>query len=234
MDDTEPSNTVGQTGSPQGPLPGSVQGAGRQYIPPVSLNQSPPGGQDKRFRLTLAIFWGAVLAAIIAALTAGYPGWQNYMAQEGAKRQLRAYIAVRTQGIATLEEGIKARVHDSFHNIGQTPAYDKGSSSHITVAEYPLSHTLVNDECSDAATSPKASKWFVGKISRPETVRELPFTAGEIEDIKAGKAAVYLHGRACYGDIFNESHQTDFCLYWKWDAGRLSPGLYCDQGNISD
>jgi hypothetical protein len=224
MGDTEPRNTADRAGSPHEPNRDSVQGAGG----------APHGKEDKRFRFRLTIFGGAVIAAIIAAFAAGYPGWENYIAQEAAKRQLRAYIDVRTKGMSNIEEGIMPRVHDSFHNIGRTPAYDNGSSSHIAVAEYPLSHTLISEECSHAGTSPKASKWFVGKVSRPETVRELPFTAGEIEDIKAGKAAVYFHGRVCYRDIFNESHRTDFCTFWKWDAGRFSPGLYCDRGNSTD
>ena len=234
MDDTEPSGTVGQAGSPQEPHRDSGQGAGGNSTQSNAPNQLPQGAEEKRFRLELTIFWGGVIAAIIAAFAVGYPGWENYIAQEGAKRQLRAYIDVRTKGMTKIEEGSVPRVHDSFYNIGRTPAYDNGSSSHITVAEYPLTKKLVNDECSHARTNPNASKWFVGKVSRPETVREAPFTASEVEAIKDGKAAVYLHGRVCYRDIFNESHRTDFCTYWKWNAGRVSPGLYCDQGNSSD
>ena len=219
--DTESSDTAGQA-------------IGDPYTPPTSQNRSPGDEEDKRFRLNLTIFWLGVIAAIIAAVAVGFPGWQNYIAQEEAKLQLRAYIDVRAKGITTIEEGVVPRVHDSFYNIGRTPAYDNGSSAHITVAEYPPTKKLTNDECSHARTDPKANKWFVGKVARPETVREAPFTAAEDEAIKNGKAAVYFHGRVCYRDIFNESHRTDFCTYWKWTAGRISPGLYCDQGNSTD
>jgi hypothetical protein len=199
-----------------------------------SPSGSSDGQKDKQFRLKLSIFVVAVIAAIVAAIAAGFPGWQNYIAQEEAKLQLRAYIDVRAKGMTTIEEGLVPRVRDSFHNIGRTPAYDNGSSSHITVTEYPLKKPLVNDECSHARANPNASKWFVGKVSRPETVREAPLTASEVQAIKEGKSAVYFHGRVCYRDIFNESHRTDFCTYWKWNAGRVSPGLYCDQGNSTD
>lgn len=192
------------------------------------------GVEDKQFRVKLAIFWVGVIGAIIAAFAVGYPGWENYIAQEAAKRQLRAYIDVRPKGMTTIEEGLIPRVRDSFQNIGRTPAYDNGAFSRITVAEYPLTKKLPNDECSHVSTNPKASKWFIGKAARPEVVREDPFTATEVEAIKSGKSAVYLHGSVCYRDIFNEAHRTDFCLYWKWGAGRISPGLYCDQGNSSD
>lgn len=218
--DSEPSHTAGQA-------------IGSSFAPPPPRNSSRNEG-DRQFRLNLLIFWLGVLAAIVAAVAVGFPGWQNYIAQEEAKLQLRAYIDVRAKGITAIEEGVVPRVHDSFFNIGRTPAYDNGSSSHITVADYPLTKKLVNDECSHARTDPKANKWFVGKVARPETVREASFTAEEVETIKNGKAAVYFHGRVCYRDIFNESHRTDFCTYWKWTAGRVSPGLYCDQGNSTD
>ena len=234
MDDGKPNNTAGQPGSPHASDPGSAQGSDGSVPPSNSASQSPLGQADKQFRRNVTIFWVGVIAAIVAAVAAGFPGWQNYIAQEEAKLQLRAYIDVRAKGMTTIKEGIMPRVHDSFHNIGRTPAYDNGSSSHITITEYPLTKKLVNDECSHARTPPNASKWFVGKVSRPETVREAPFTASEVDAIKDGKAAVYFHGRVCYRDIFNESHRTDFCTYWKWNAGRISPGLYCDQGNSTD
>lgn len=233
MDKTE-SNDGNSAGSPNEPSRASVQGSGESYREAASPPHSSPNAEDKQFRVKLTIFWVGVIAAIIAAFAVGYPGWENYIAQEAAKRQLRAYIDVRPKGMTTIDEGIMPRVHDSFQNIGRTPAYDDGAFSRLTVAEYPLINKLVNDECSHVSTNPKASKWFIGKASRPEIVREGPFTASEVEAIKGGKAAVYLHGRVCYRDIFNESHRTDFCLYWKWVAGRVSPGLYCDQGNSSN
>lgn len=229
MDNTDSSNPVSRAGSPPDSQRGPVYDDSEDLQPRSPQQSLKP--EEKQFRLKLIIFGGVVIAAIIAAFVAGYPGWQNYIAQEEAKQQLRAYIDVRPKGMTKIEEGIKPRIHDSFHNIGRTPAYDNGSFSRIIVAEYPLAHKLINDECSEAGTVPKGSKWFVGKVSGPETVREGAFTAGEIEAIKSGKAAVYFHGRVCYRDIFNESHRTDFCLYWKWNAGRVSPGLYCDQGN---
>ena len=187
--DTEPSNTSGQA-------------VGSASTAPKPENPSPRTKDDRQFRLNLLIFWLGVMAAIIAAVAVGFPGWQNYIAQEEAKLQLRAYIDVRAKGIAAIEEGAVPRVHDTFYNIGRTPAYDNGSSSHLTVADYPPTKKLVNDECSHARADPKANKWFVGKVARPETVRETPFTAEEVEAIKAGKAAIYFHGRVCYRDIF--------------------------------
>lgn len=226
----DPIDPAGPAGSSQEAQDDFVEGSGghdrRPDIPPPTLNV-----EEKQFRLKLALFWGIVIAAMIAAFATGYPGWENYIAQEAAKRQLRAYIDVRPKGMKVVEEGVTPRVHDSFHNIGRTPAYDNGSFSRIVVTEYPLTHKLANDECRPVSPAPKGNKWFIGKASRQEIAREAAFTAGEVESIKGGKTAVYFHGNVCYRDIFNEVHRTDFCLYWKWDAGRLGPGLYCDKGN---
>lgn len=226
----EPDPTVGakQSGpSPQAPaLP--AQGDDSRDLPP---SQVATESENKQFRLKLTIFWSVVIAAIVAAFATGYPSWENYIVQEAAKRQLRAYIDVRPRGISTVEEGLVPRVHDTFHNIGRTPAYDNGSFSRILVMEYPLTRRLVNDECRYVAPDPKAGKWFIGTPKRPGIARESPLTAAEVDAIKGGQSAIYFHGRVCYRDIFNEPHRTDFCLFWKWDAGRISPSLSCSEGN---
>jgi hypothetical protein len=228
-DNTEPSNTDSQAGPlHEGPC-ASDQDAASKAIQLYSPNHGP----DKWYRLRLTIFGAAVIAAFIAALTTGFPTWQGYIAQDRARRQLRAYIVVRPH-MVTVQEGIMPRVQSIFENTGQTPAYSGGSISRLTVADYPLTKKLINDDCRTVMTNPKGNKWFVGKVSQPATVRETPFIPSEITAIKDGNAAVYFHGRVCYLDLFNESHRTNFCMYWKWQAGQMSPGLYCDQGNSTD
>ena len=226
QNDTEPSHTASQAGVP-------AEGQG-DHIQPYAVNQCPIDEGARLYRLRLTIFGAAVIAAVIGAFAAGFPGWQSYIAQDMARRQLRAYIVVRPNHIATVQEGIMPRIQSIFENIGQTPASNGGSISLLTVAEYPLTKKFIHDDCRTVMTHPTGNKWFVGKVSQPATVRETPFTPSEITAIKDGHAAVYFHGRVCYLDLFKESHRTDFCLYWKWQAGRMSPSLYCDQGNSTD
>jgi hypothetical protein len=191
-----------------------------------------PGKENRWYLIRVGLFWSGIGAAVILALTTGVTSWQDYMVKEAARYQLRAHIVVRPEQLPTLEEGKRPRVRGSYYNIGRTPAYDEGSTSHILVAEYPLTHRLPDKECDKEKTAlRRKNKWFVGQVPHPETVREEPFTSSEIEAIKQGRAAVYFYGRVCYADIFSESHRTDFCLVWKWDGGRFSPGLYCGQGN---
>jgi hypothetical protein len=188
-----------------------------------------------RYRVRVAVFWAGIVMALTIALTTGVTTWQDYMLKDAARHQLRAHIVVRPEQLPILEEGKQPRLRGSYYNIGRTPAYDEGSTAHILVAEYPLTHTPADEECDkDRTTLKRKNKWFVGKISHPETIREEPFTHEEIESIQKGQAAVYFYGRICYADIFSELHHTDFCLYWRWDGGRFTPALFCAQGNIVD
>jgi hypothetical protein len=191
------------------------------------------GPDERSFRIRLAVFVFVVIAAIIGAFV-GYPTWQEYVSQQEAKLELRAYVDVRALGPTALKEGLSPRVREIIKNIGRTPAYNDAVQAAITVADYPLIKTFERVTCPPDDSQPDKRRWFVGKLTRPETVRETPFTVEEVTAIQTAKSALYYHGTVCYRDIFHESHRTDFCMFWKWDAGRLSPSLSCDQGNRAD
>lgn len=188
---------------------------------------------DRNFHIRLAVFASVVIAAVIGAFV-GYPTWQEYVSQQEAKLELRAYVNVRALGPPDLKEGMTPRVRETIKNIGRTPAYNDAIQSFITVAEYPLIKNFERVTCPADDSQPDKRRWFLGKVPRSETVRETPLTAEEVTAIQTAKSALYFHGTVCYRDIFQESHRTDFCMFWKWDAGRLSPSLSCDQGNKAD
>jgi len=200
----------------------------------LSEPASPPTAADERsFHIRVAIFAGVVIAAVVGALV-GYPTWQEYVSQQEAKLELRAYVNVRAAGPGALKEGLSPRVRDTIQNSGRTPAYNDAIHTFVTVADYPLIKNFERVTCPPDDQQPDKRRWFVGKVPRAETVRETPFTAEEITAIQTAKSALYFHGTVCYRDIFHESHRTDFCMFWKWDAGRMSPALSCDQGNKAD
>lgn len=192
------------------------------------------GAADERsFRIRLAVFACVVIVAVIGAFV-GYPTWQEYVSQQEAKLELRAYVNVRALGPTTLKEGVPPGVRDMIQNIGRTPAYNDTIQSFVTVADYPLIKNFERVTCPPDDSQPDKRRWFVGKVPRRETVRDAPLTAEEVAAVQTAKSALYYHGTVCYRDIFHESHRTDFCMFWKWDAGRLSPSLSCEQGNKAD
>ncbi len=201
-------------------------------LPPEASTDS-PDSDERSFRIRLAVFVCVVLAAVIGAFV-GYPTWQEYVSQQEAKLELRAYVDVRALGPAALKEGVSPRVRETIRNTGRTPAYNDTIQSFITVADYPLIKQFERVTCPPNDSQPDKRRWFLGKVPRQETIRETPFTAEEITAIQTAKSALYFHGTVCYRDIFHEPHRTDFCMFWKWDAGRVSPSLSCDQGNKTD
>ncbi len=204
---------------------------------PELLTSTPAAGSsmadERSFRLRLGVFAGIVIIAVIGAFL-GYPTWQEYVSQQEAKLELRAYVNARALGPAALKEGQSPRVRETIQNTGRTPAYHDAIQAFVTVAEYPLIKSFERLTCPPDDSQPDKRKWFVGKLPRPETVREAPLTADEVAAVQTAKSALYYHGTVCYRDIFHEPHRTDFCMFWKWDAGRLSPSLSCDQGNKAD
>lgn len=194
---------------------------------------NPTAADERSFRIRLAVFGSVVIAAVIGAFV-GYPTWQEYISQQEARLELRAYVDVRALGPAALKEGVSPRVRETIRNTGRTPAYNDTIQSFITVADYPLIKQFERVTCPPNDSQPDKRRWFLGKVPRQETIRETPFTAEEITAIQTAKSALYFHGTVCYRDIFHEPHRTDFCMFWKWDAGRVSPSLSCDQGNRAD
>jgi hypothetical protein len=200
-------------------------------VPGPSTNAT--AADERSFRIRLAVFGCVVIAAVIGAFV-GYPTWQEYISQQEARLELRAYVDVRALGPAALKEGVSPRVRETIRNTGRTPAYNDTIQSFITVADYPLIKQFERVTCPPNDSEPDKRRWFLGKVPRQETIRETPFTAEEITAIQTAKSALYFHGTVCYRDIFHEPHRTDFCMFWKWDAGRVSPSLSCDQGNKTD
>ncbi|THI90752.1 MAG: hypothetical protein CAF41_003095 [Nitrospira sp. CG24A] len=152
-------------------------------------------------------------------------------AKETSHRELRSYVVIGSNDIPKLEEGKRPFVTSVVENIGKTPIYDGGWISGINVFTYPLTEDITNDSCTNVLKSPGAPKWLIGRSSKIEKWRVLPFQASEVKAIKEGRAAVYFHGRICYRDIFREVHYTDFCMRWRWENGHLGEGLACPQGN---
>lgn len=200
-------------------------------VPEPSMNSTP--ADERSFHIRLAVFASVVIIAVVGAFV-GYPTWQEYVSQQEAKLELRAYVNVRALGPPALKEGVSPRVRETIQNAGRTPAYNDAIQAFITVADYPLIKNFERVTCPPDDSQPDKRKWFMGKVPRTETVRETPFTAEEITAIQTAKSALYYHGTVCYRDIFHESHRTDFCMFLKWDAGPLSSSLSCDQGNKTD
>lgn len=207
---------------------------------PPTLSPSPRLSHDaahKKHLLDYVTVIVASVAAVAALVAAGFSWWQASIAQDTAKRQLRAYLAVSVpdNALHNFGEGKKALVQGILDNMGETPAYKAGWMAGVNVQENTEEIRWAYDSCATIMKQPGSSEWFIGKKpSFPDKERKTPFTKKEIDEIMASKAAIYFHGRVCYLDIFEETQALDFCIFWDWDRNnnRLNTvGTFCRHGN---
>jgi hypothetical protein len=176
----------------------------------------------------------AGLSLFVSVCAASFTLWQAMNARDTAKRQLRAYVIVRSQELQKFGQGEVGHVQGIVENVGQTPVYNATWRSGINVAEYPMTGDIGYPNCRDIEKESSTPTWFFGRISYPDKDRDRPFTPDEVTRIQAGRAAAYFHGRFCYHDIFGELRRTDFCMFWAWSGSGLQQANYCPRGNEAD
>lgn len=172
------------------------------------------------------------------------------LAEDTAKRQLRAYVTVERGIIANVANPIHnrsdkpetvARIIDpqagptaqiTIKNTGQTPAYNLIHWASIDIREYPLTTEL------PSMPPPEHSYRNVLGPSVPEvkTLRmPRPLTTEEIEGLRNGSRAIYCHGEIGYRDAFKEDRWTRYrCMYVTPACGIIGIGtdlVYCEKGN---
>ena len=206
-------------------------GAGSEHAEPQPVSHCLNFDHKKKHWLEYATFGGVFVAAIAAVAAAGFTWYQASIAKDTAKQQLRGYLVIGSNDIPKLAESIQPFVKVAIQNMGQTPTYDGAWISGLHVMDYPMRGDIKNDDSRNVMNNPTSPKWMIGKESQMEKWRPTPFQADEVKAIQEGKAAIYLHGRICYRDIFKEVHYTDFCMHWKWENGRMGTGLACEEGN---
>jgi len=149
------------------------------------------------------------------------------VAKDTEKRQLRAYLVFGDMNVKHFGVGNKPIIKGFIENMGQTPAHDAGWISGINVNSLTAPTPSTWPDCDTITKSPHHPKWPIAKKAPVFKERQAAFTADEVQRIHNGDAAIYLVGRLCYRDIFEDSHFTDFCMYWKWEEGNLGVGVHC-------
>jgi hypothetical protein len=174
--------------------------------------------------------WSTVTLAFVTTILAifTYKLWSA--TKDTAKRQLRAYVFMK------LEDG-----QDMFYNpngclsialitknFGQTPAYDISCTLQMALHKFPLTTTLPHHKYEQIASkSPLAP---TDKVYHGITLGD-KLTQGELDNILAGKAAIFIWGEVIYFDAFKTRQKSSLCLYSIGEGfvnGRLA---YYHEGN---
>jgi hypothetical protein len=183
---------------------------------------------DKRKHTWLekfAVFFAGL--AFVAAL------WQEWVARDTEKRQLRAYVSIKAVGEMTFVPGVVPHSDLMIKNFGSTPAIKVKQRSTIEKMSYPL---LGNLHMADTPTLDGDSTLTIFPTEEfPATTRsKIPFTKDEIDAISNGVDSghrFYIFANLTYIDIFGKPHWTHFCGMY----GPASPKItYCDQYNDTD
>lgn len=234
----QPKNAVSTTSPPQTTqqnpqqahiLPASPSGKGTQ---PHFPNHSGNPGNNKKHWLDHAIFWAAVVAAVAAMVAAGFTGWQSWITQDTAKRQLRAYVSIKEiEGDMTMvgpnmspEQRLVAK------NVGVSPAFNVEISAKMSILQYPLPQAL--DITPPLARPPKSNITIFptnGHKSYATTyLSEEDFK--EIMDPR-GRKRLYTVAIVTYDDIYGHQHFTRYCSYI---GGSFPSPIACDRYNETD
>jgi hypothetical protein len=184
--------------------------------PKTNANAKESSESDKHWLdYATAIF--AFIAAVGAIFAAIFSGWQASVAEDTEKRQLRAYVIVKSAAFAKDDSGKlkfgrqypggkELLIYYTVSNEGVTPAYDVFRQ--ITV-EYPFANRFNFDYTDGTAAYVSKEHTFGPIITRA-------FSDEEVSDIlkggeDGGKLLVFA-GRITYKDIFERPWPTFFCF----------------------
>lgn len=126
-------------------------------------------------------------------------------AEETAKRQLRAHVAVSP---TEFSDPNNFSIRFSMINYGQTPAYDVVETAVIDIFPYPLPPNFKFPEL------PIQQHSRIVLYPHATNITGIAYGA-KSSDLKdsgiAGDGRIYIYGRVTYTDIFKDPHVTEFC-----------------------
>jgi len=212
---------------------------------PAAQDQGCVRGSDQR-RSDLCAEWKSADAAkdaanyalwtlIVSALGTGLLIWTLAETRATTRRELRAYVSVRSGGLViqeTAEKGTLISFEVISHNGGATPAYE---CDHLaTLAIMTRQHAALELK----SVKPIDKDAYSGGVvvhSGDDFVTEMPnrilVPPDLLDAIKKGTVSLYMFGVSSYLDTFGIRRRTDFCQFIDgdrfadaFDKAAASPG----------
>jgi hypothetical protein len=207
-------------------------------------------------------FWTQILAIITFALAffTGLLWWATIGllgdAKETSRKQLRAYITIDDLGMSNVANPIlppdhtidlskipaNLRIPNSapwatgwIRNAGQTPALDVVHWGQAVFDTFPIPQNSLEPSTSIEGF-PRS---VIGpQVKTSKTYRlPAPLDNAQIDQLRAGTAAIYVYGRITYRDIFGDPHFTVYRLaYQSYSSviGLIGDLSVCEHGNNTD
>jgi hypothetical protein len=153
-------------------------------------------------------------------------------AEKTAERHLRAYVTVEGDAIMgaptlaagikyhpapSIKAGLKALVHMSIKNTGQTPAKNVNVRSNMKLVNWPIDPKELTDDTDDCTSEDRYSQDNLG-IKEGRTFSKMlkrSLTDSDIDSLQRGKKAIVMYGSVTYEDVFGKKWTTHF----RWHTG---------------
>ena len=173
-----------------------------------------------------ALLWNiAAFAAVLATLIA--TAWASWaatraaraadrsvkLAEDTAKRQLRAYVLPSKFKIAGLLAGQRPRITYLLRNVGQTPAHEVRLGAIVVWGASDASPHFMKIRFPKAAESPSKTVLGAGEEADARMVFASTIT-GELADaLRSGASTMVMGGAISYRDIFKRRRLVTFKVY---------------------
>jgi len=173
-------------------------------------------------------------AALAASRAARAAERSVSIADDTAKRQLRAYVHIRDARVLNFGNNEPIKISASVHNFGNTPAYSAEISTSFCTGSDPQS----GDHFVSAREPDKRNRATIPPGSSTIMTIEFPKTldASEIDNLRNGKLAIWFFGEVRYRDAFDEVRLSRYRVKYGGDTGCAPSGLMTTEpdGNESD
>lgn len=149
-----------------------------------------------------------------------------YAARDSARvavTQMKPHVSVSARALQRLEPGGPFIVWCNCVNSGGSPAYRSQILSGVDFCPFPLTERIPLqavgvDRNSGNFDLPVSSDSTGRASSRPMTYAPSP---AQMQDWRAGKAALYVFGTFFFETDFGESVEVDYCQYVGWEQYEL-------------
>ncbi len=159
--------------------------------------------------------------------------------EDTAKRQLRAYVAVKIGPVTNFGPDTEAQITIAFQNYGQTPAIDLRANCILFPRQYPLREkedlTIPVDQKLIQVTKEGRGVTLHPRDVYFGSVLKREINQGVYQGIKSGEIIrLYAFGQVDYKDIFGVLHWTHFCYSFHGEGPTIPNWEACPRYNDTD
>ena len=178
------------------------------------------------------------LVGVLVAL--GIALHSNWIARDTAKRQLRAYVHLKTADLGRCGDNnfptdcdhpVQRFAEVEIRNYGQTPALNMVSVTAVGIKPFPPTEVRPLGEIPDWVDRSTSDLPPGRESGMPMEVK----ASGWFHDrLMTGELAVYFWGEVTYEDVFGEKHRTVISLVSHGDSYKRGCFTVAKEGNDAD